>query len=444
MIFVGIRKPSFSVSHACLMITDMRSIPAQEPRKRKGLRFLLQRGLPWQHRDVLPESTCRVSAIEGAQRVSPGGKKLPATVHGAGNGHTNGRNGSNGKAKAIELAAPPYSRIIIGDTRKIPYLEATSVDLVVTSPPYWRKRDYGVKGQIGQEPTVGEYVKAILDCLSEWRRVLRPTGSVFLNIGDTFYKRSLAGVPGRIEAEAVDDNWIVRNRIIWTKDRGMPEPARNRLANRHEYILHLAVSHDYYYDLFGYTEAVGNGNGANPGDVWQINPERNMGDHLAPFPREIVRRAILLACPEYVCSKCGKPRERVVRRTTKLDTSRTQAKRALELAKEAGLTKVHIAAIQATGVSDVGKALSIQNGTGRNSAEVKRLAAEAKEALGGYFREFTFALRETDGWTGCRHPKHLRQPGVVLDPFMGTGTTLRTANEMGRSAIGVDLAPADT
>jgi DNA methylase len=71
------------------------------------------------------------------------------------------------------------------------------------------------------------------------------------------------------------------------------------------------------------------------------------------------------------------------------------------------------------------------------------LAAEAKEALGGYFREFTFALRKTVGWTRCGHPRDL-QPGVVLDPFMGTGTTLRTANEMGRSAIGVDLDPADT
>ena len=55
-------------------------------------------------------------------------------------------------------------------------LEAESVDLVVTSPPYWRKRDYGVDGQIGQEATPAEYVSAMLACLREWRRVLRPTG----------------------------------------------------------------------------------------------------------------------------------------------------------------------------------------------------------------------------------------------------------------------------
>jgi len=367
--------------------------------------------------------------------------KLP-TANGNGHTRTNGHNGTNGKTKAIELATPPFNRVITGDARKVD-LPDNSVDLVVTSPPYWRKRDYGLDGQIGQERTVGGYVAAMMDCLTEWRRVLRPTGSVFLNIGDTFHNRSLAGVPGRIEAAAGDDKWMIRNRIIWAKDGGMPEPARNRLANRHEYIIHFAVTHDYFYDLFGYTEAYGNDNGANPGDVWQINPERNMGDHLAPFPREIARRAVLLACPGYVCSKCGKPRKRIVERTTKLDLARPQAKRAMDLAKEAGLTQAHIAAIQATGVSDAGKAMRTQNGTGRNSAEVKKLAIEAKEALGGYFREFTFALRRTKGWSRCGHPKDLA-PAVVLDPFMGTGTTLTIANEMGRSAIGVDLEPAAT
>lgn len=65
-------------------------------------------------------------------------------------------------------------------------------------------------------------------------------------------RRSLAGIPSRVEEAARDDGWIVRNRIIWAKEGGMPEPARDRLANRHEYILHLTVGHDHYYDLFGY------------------------------------------------------------------------------------------------------------------------------------------------------------------------------------------------
>jgi DNA modification methylase len=333
---------------------------------------------------------------------------------------------------------PPRRRVIAGDARKID-LSDCSADLVVTSPPYWQKRDYGHSAQIGLESTPTAYVSAIIDCLREWKRVLRPTGSVFLNVGDSYHKKSLVGIPGRIEAAAFDDGWVVRNRIIWAKDGGMPEPAQNRLANRHEYVIHLAPSRAYYYDLFGYAESVGNG--ANPGDVWQFNPERNMGRHLAPFPRELVRRAILLAGPLQVCQVCGVPRKRIVARTAQLDPSRPQARRAMELARDANLTDAHIAAIQATGVSDAGKALLVQTGTGRNSKTVQALAAEAKSILGGYFREFTFAKRVTVGWTDCGHNAPGR--GLVLDPFMGTGTTLNVATAMGLDAVGVDLIPLD-
>jgi DNA modification methylase len=375
---------------------------------------------------VAPEGPASgISESNWRVRANGGG----ATVNG--HGHVSGY-----PLLELRLNEKPTLRTIIGDARDLP-LDESSVDLVATSPPYWRKRDYGHPDQIGQEATAVEYTDAMIDCLREWRRVLRPSGSIFLNIGDTFHKRSLAGIPGRVEAAAADDGWIIRNRIIWAKDGGMPEPAQNRLANRHEYVLHLVRRHGYYYDLFGYSKWIGNG--ANPGDVWRFNPGRHMGDHLAPFPMEIVRRAILLACPQSTCSKCGEPRRRIVKRTMNLDPSRPQAKRAMAIAKEAGLTPAHIAAIQATGVSDAGKALKVQNGTGRNAPDVKVLAAEAKEALGGYFREFTFARRETTGWTKC-NCRVKQVPAVVLDPFMGTGTTLTTAVAMGRSAVGVDIA----
>ncbi|MFI5258878.1 MAG: DNA-methyltransferase [Candidatus Limnocylindrales bacterium] len=329
-------------------------------------------------------------------------------------------------------------QVICGDARRLP-LQASSVDLVVTSPPYWRKRDYGLEGQIGQEETPEGYAAEIRKALTEWRRVLRPTGSVFLNIGDTYWRRGLAGIPGRIEVAAAEDGWILRNRIIWAKTGGMPDPVRDRLANRHEYVLHFVARRDYFYDLFGYSEEFGNG--SNPGDVWHFAPARTMGDHLAPFPKEIVRRAVFLACPREVCLRCGAPRRRLLRRTHELDPARPQARRALEIAKEAGLTREHIEAIQATGVSDAGKAMKVQNGTGRNSQRVKELAAESKAALGGYFREFTFARRETVGWSDCGHGAGFT-PGVVLDPFAGTGTTLNVAASLGRAAIGVDLLPA--
>ena len=78
----------------------------------------------------------------------------------------------------------PSIETMCADARALPLADGV-VDLVVTSPPYWGKRDYGVKGQLGQEETPREYVSAMMDCLTEWRRVLTDTGSVFLNIGDS-------------------------------------------------------------------------------------------------------------------------------------------------------------------------------------------------------------------------------------------------------------------
>jgi DNA modification methylase len=348
---------------------------------------------------------------------------------------TDGTGVSSLEAWEASLTAP-QTQIVVGDARETG-LDGDSVDLVVTSPPYWQKRDYGHPDQIGLEATPEGFVSSIMDCLTEWKRVLRPTGSVFLNIGDTYFKRSLVGIPGRIEAAAVDAGWSIRNRIIWAKTGGMPEPARNRLAVRHEYIIHLSYKPNYYYDLTGYQQYLGAA--ANPGDVWLIEPERDMSAHLAPYPQEIVRRAIALACPTQVCSTCGRPRTRIEERTDVLDKTRPQARRAMELARIHNLTPAHIRAIQATGVSDVGKATKFQSGTGKNSIEVQRLAAEAKAALGGYFREFTFAKRATVGWSDCGHDTPAR--GVVLDPFVGTGTTLKVATAAGRDAIGVDLRP---
>jgi DNA modification methylase len=351
--------------------------------------------------------------------------------------HFRGRSRSESSLALLDTCCNPIGSLVLGDARALP-LANESIDLVTTSPPYWQKRDYGSPNQIGQEETPERYVENLLSVLRECKRVLRPTGSVFLNIGDTYYKRGLSGIPALLEVGARREGWRLRNRVIWAKYRGMPDPAKDRLANRHEFILHLVKADDYYYDLFGYTTRFGRG--ANPGDVWTIDLERNMGSHLAPYPEELVERTIELACPKSVCVKCGQPRRRVLRRTAELDPDRPQARRAMDLARKGGLTPAHIEAVQSFGISDVGKATRIQNGTGRSSGEVTKLALEAKAVLGGYFREFHTYKKESTGWTRCACNSPF-SPGVVLDPFVGTGTTVRVAQRLSRSAVGIDLSP---
>ena len=176
------------------------------------------------------------------------------------------------------------------------------------------------------------------------------------------------------------------------------------------------------------------------GDVWELPQERSQSGHLAPFPPSLVRRAVLLACPERVCTTCGRPFVRRVAPSSELDTARVQARRAMERFKEAGLTDAHLAAIRAVGISDAGMGKRLQTGSGKNGEGVRALAAEAKEALGGYFREFTFAPKVHVGWDVCACNAETR-PGHVLDPFSGSNTTLRVASALGFDATGLDLTP---
>jgi hypothetical protein len=141
-----------------------------------------------------------------------------------------------------------------------------------------------------------------------------------------------------------------------------------------------------------------------------------------------------------VCNTCGKPYRRQVGPSEQLNPDRQQARQAMRRFAEAGLTKDHLAAIRAVGISDTGMGKKLQQGSGRNSPRVQQLADQAKAALGGYFREFTFAPKEHLGWEKC-DCKPSSRPGCVLDPFAGSNTSLFAAKELGFSAIGVDLTP---
>jgi DNA modification methylase len=333
---------------------------------------------------------------------------------------------------------PDYSiGMLAADARCLPFMDE-SVDCIISSPPYFRKRDYYIKDQIGKEKRPSEYVEHLAQVMSEWHRILKPSGSAFLNIGDTRWKGGLAGIPAMVEEMARHQGWVIVNRIIWTKPSGMPAAARRSLVSRYEYVFHLALSRSYYNDLWAFSERFGDG--ANPGDVWHIQPARRVSedDEMVPFPEELVERALVYGCPERVCSACGIPSIRRISKTAELKQDRPQARRAVELAKQHGLTDQHFAAIRATGISDAGTALRFQSGTGKNSADVKRLAAEAKQVLGGYFREFTFGKRVFSGWKDCTCNAP-QLPGLVFDSFIGSGTAIQVARRLGLRAVGSDL-----
>jgi len=157
-----------------------------------------------------------------------------------------------------------------------------SVNMVMTSPPYWGLRDYGVEGQIGLEPDFRDYIKKLLEVFHELRHVLKNDGSLYLNLGDTYSARggaggqydkwhslsridglkkfeghsdkkipakSLLGIPWRVALSLMDDKWILRNDIIWHKPNGMPASVKDRLTNTHEHIFHFVKSKKYFYDL---------------------------------------------------------------------------------------------------------------------------------------------------------------------------------------------------
>lgn len=311
----------------------------------------------------------------------------------------------------------PRNTILTGDADSVlAGLLTGSVDCVVTSPPYANAlRDYGVAGQLGREPSVTEYVENLMAVLRHVRRVLKDSGALWLNLGDSFSKHigqgaprgSLLLVPQRVALALSADGWIVRNVAIWQKPNPLPESVRDRLSTTYEVVIFATKNRRYFFDLdairvphrsagqrrpaagdarfryqggnngMGKLKAegrVGHKNGKNPGDVWTITTATDRRGHQATFPEPLIERPILATCPERICVQCDTPWIRPTR------------------------IKSH------------------------PTAEGMRHSREVGE------------LSPCD----CFAPS---RPGVVLDPFMGTGTTAVVAERLGRDWLGIELNP---
>lgn len=219
--------------------------------------------------------------------------------------------------------------VIEGDVRDvIRWLPDNTFQCAITSPPYWGVRDYGVPNQIGAEADLNDYIQALVGVFAEVRRVLRPDGTFWLNIGNTYSsggrkwrdedsknkgramsyrpptpaglkKKDLIGVAWMLAMACQKDGWYLRNDLIWYKPNCQPESVKDRLTMSHEYLFLLTKSEKYSFCQEAIKEPTAIGNGLkNRRTVWSINTEPCPEAHFAVFPRALIRPCILAGSKE--------------------------------------------------------------------------------------------------------------------------------------------------
>ena len=141
-----------------------------------------------------------------------------------------------------------YPLFIQGDSFKVlQSISDNSIDCCITSPPYWQKRQYE-NGGIGLENSYLVYIDNLFNIIKEVKRVLKPTGAFWLNVGDSYHNKSLVGIPWRIALMMIDDGWILRNNIIWSKHKGGMNPNKDRFGSVFEDFFFFVKNEKYYFD----------------------------------------------------------------------------------------------------------------------------------------------------------------------------------------------------
>lgn len=231
-------------------------------------------------------------------------------------------------------------QILCGDAyEQLCQLPDQLVDTIVTSPPYYRQRDYKTPQQIGQEASLETYIDRLVAVFHECRRVLKPSGSLWLVLGDKYLDGCQLGLPWRVALALQEDDWILRSDIIWHKPNAMPSSVKTRPTTDHEYIFFMTRQQKYYYDADAIREPHvtfsdqsrmrgGRGHffqrggtpeqGKNHGDsnlhdgrwdqafhpqgrnkrtVWSISLSKCREAHFAVFPESLVETCLRASCP---------------------------------------------------------------------------------------------------------------------------------------------------
>jgi DNA modification methylase len=298
--------------------------------------------------------------------------------------------------------------ILQGDVlEQLKLIPTASIDCVITSPPYWQLRNYGFKQQWGLEDTFSEYLKKLWLMMDELKRIVKPTGTVWINLGDTYFgsgngsgrssqealsklqpyklgkiapmkanankanqliPKSLSLIPHRFAIGCSDRGWIVRNDIIWAKPNSLPESTKDRFSKKHEHIFLMTKQRDYYFDL----DAV----------------------------RDAHKTSSL---------------NRVKYKVTAYSKDKENSKATYEKGNAIKHTKIKM------------------NPLGKNPGDVTDFwVISNKGTKDNHFATFNTSLISKPILSGC--PKG----GIVLDPFCGTGTTGVEAIRLSRKFIGID------
>lgn len=318
------------------------------------------------------------------------------------------------------------SLLIAGDALDVlNALPAGAVDCAMTSPPYWNQRKYLTEG-IGLEASPDEFADNLLRITGALKRVLSARGSFWLNLGDSYYKKSLSGLPWRVALRMIDQQgWILRNDVVWSKLKGGMDTSPDRLANTHEMVFHFVKSPTYHYDA----------------------------DEIRSKPRDakLVNGAVI--------SATGVTGVRY-KRKIELSTALSEEEKVVAFA---ALTEM-LESIRRGEYSDFRMVIrgAGQRTTHSNQERVSGRAKELRDRGFYFLRYHPKGAKPSDVWDIipedtqkrgdmhyaaypidlCRIPILATCPpeGIVLDPFAGTGTTLVAANELGRRGVGIDIS----